>query len=44
VDVAVPQHEAFADAAQHEACSVAEQQAELLVAAVDGSFLGEVVV
>jgi hypothetical protein len=30
----VPQHDAFSDAAQHDACVLGEQQAELLVAGV----------
>jgi hypothetical protein len=34
LDPAVPQHDAFSDAAQHDVCSVGEQQAELLVAGV----------
>jgi hypothetical protein len=31
VELAVPQHDAFSDAAQHDACSLDEQQAELLL-------------
>jgi hypothetical protein len=45
VELAVPQHDAFSDAAQHDACLSDEQQAEpLLVAGVVFSCLPVVMV
>jgi hypothetical protein len=33
VELAVPQHDAFSDGAQHDSCSLSEQQAEPLLVA-----------